>query len=375
MPLSLKKFTAFASVLALVFLLACADEDFIKNAPKTTLNLNPTGISGNQLTPEEQLGKVLFYDKALSANHAISCGSCHKQVFAFADNKEFSAGLEHLPTERNTPPLQNLGTFAIPLSQRAGPQQKLFWDGRAEGLHQAAVMPIFNHVEMGMDNTGELTQRIASRPYYQPLFEAAYGNNNISISAVSSALAAFISRLQAHDTPFDRTLNQTFGSVINPDNPNNPKDRGLSLFFGKYNCGSCHALQSPIGYNPTFNGPDREMVNIGLETEYADAGRAAITGKAEDHGKFKIPNLRNVELTAPYMHDGRFETLDEVIEHYSSAVRNNPNLDVRLKSSGGMPLKLNITAQEKADLIAFLKSLTSSDLISNPLYANPFVNQ
>ena len=351
--------------------MACQrDEDFIESAPKTSLVLDQVGTGGETLNPNEQLGRVLFYDKALSDNHSVSCGSCHKQQFAFADNKKLSLGMEGLPAARNTPPIPNIRFSIVGISPDLTFQnhQKFFWDGRVDHINSALTMPFFNHVEMGIDHTTELINRVQSRNYYADLFTQAYGDEEVNMDRIAQGLLAFIQQLQVNDTPFDER-NFDGSSIFSLAKP---AGRGLALFFGKYDCGSCHNLHSPIGYTSSPES-DLEMVNIGLDHTYSDAGRAEVTNNLADRGKFKIPNLRNVTLTAPYMHDGRFSTLDEVLEHYSTGVANHPNLDARLKKPNGQPIRLNITEQDKKDLIAFLNTLTSKDLITNPLLSNPFI--
>lgn len=369
--MNIKKTTFLLGFLCLIAVMACQrDDDFIESAPKTSLVLNNVGRGGETLDPAQQLGRVLFYDKALSDNHSVSCGSCHQQKFAFADNKKLSSGMEGLPAARNTPPIPNI-SFSIggmPHNLTVQNSQKFFWDGRVDNINSALTMPFFNHVEMGIDHTTELINRVKSRNYYADLFTQAYGDEEVNMDRIAQGLLAFILQLQVNDTPFD-DRNSDESSVFSFGKP---AGRGLTLFFGKYDCGSCHNLHSPIGYNSSPES-DLEMVNIGLDHTYSDEGRADVTNNPTDRGKFKIPNLRNVALTGPYMHDGRFATLDQVIEHYSTGVANHPNLDSRLKTPSGQPIRLHITEQDKKDLIAFLNTLTSKNLITNPLLSDPFI--
>lgn len=362
----------FPFLLLFIAFIACQkEEDFIRSAPTTSLQLNYVSKDGQTLNDLEQLGRVLFYDRALSDNHSVSCGSCHRQSFAFADNKKFSGGMERLLAARNTPALQNLGSgsFTLLESTTVASSPSFFWDGRINNFNAAVTAPFFNPIEMGLDNTGELIQRVKGRLYYHELFDKAFQDSDVDMMRISTALAAFVERLRANDSFFDQ---HRFDASI-AFSPALPEGRGMSLFFGKYDCSSCHNLHSDIGYNPA--DPNQGLVNIGLDKNYTDNGRAEITHRPADRGKFKIPNLRNVALTAPYMHDGRFETLEEVIDHYSAGIAHHSNLDDRLKSPSGQPLRLNITTQEKMDLIAFLNTLTSQDLLTNPLLSNPFIAQ
>lgn len=317
------------------------------------------------------LGRVLFYDKTLSLNNGVSCGSCHLQSKAFSDDSQFSTGFERLETSRNTPPIQNLLEI----------DQALFWDGRERLLKNMVMQPIFNHVEMGMSNTTELTKKVASKKYYQELFLKAFGEEEITFEKISEALGGFTSSIISNGSKFDRSFS-TLNSFVPTSLLNKTEKEGMDLFFGKYDCGSCHNVFSAKGYDfpvPIKSIPintvaaESELVNIGLDANYSDNGRGALTGDSEDNGKFKIPNLRNIELTGPYMHDGRFSTLDEVIEHYNDGIKNHPNLDARLKDENGIPKVMHITSLEKQKLISFLKSMTDGKLITDPKFSDPFL--
>ncbi len=310
---------------------------------------------------------MLFYDKSLSINNSVSCGSCHKQSIAFSDNKAFSRGFENFQTTRNTPPIQNLGlgVFVLTPGPFGNQGQALFWDGRERLLKNMVVQPVFNHVEMGMRDTKKIQAKVASRPYYEDLFLQAFGDKEITFERIAEALTGFVASIESSASAFDISkrgpgFNGAMGEA---------EQRGLELFFGKYNCGSCHNLFSPAGYSEPL---ESELLNIGLDMTYADKGKGALTGKESDNGKFKIPNLRNIALTAPYMHDGRFATLEEVLDHYNTGVKDHPNLDDRLKDASGHAQVLNITESERRDMLAFLNSLTDRQLISDPKYSNPF---
>ncbi len=356
--------------LSLFFQSCSKNDDLAYNTNSVTLDLSHNYQYNVGDADRATLGRVLFYDKSLSINNSISCGSCHKQSLAFADDVAQSPGFENFKGERNTPPIQNLGSF-FTLGNSAG--QALFWDGRERDLSRMVLQPYFNHVEMGVPSTHYLLKKIKSRPYYQELFKKAFVDGEINISNVSEALQIFIMNMQSFGSDFDKRFRATvMGLALSAQ-----EQRGLDLFFNKYNCGSCHQLNSPIGYVPTASPTlesteNSELLNIGLDVVYDDKGLGAVTGNAEDDGKFKIPNLRNVALTAPYMHDGRFETLEEVIDHYSIGIQDNENLDFRLRNASGNPLVLNITQQEKDDLIVFLHSLTDRELISDPRLSDPF---
>lgn len=297
------------------------------------------------------LGRVLFYDKTLSINNAVSCGSCHRQELAFADNKRFSRGFESRSTPRNTPAIQNIAVTG----------QSLFWDGREHDLKNMVLKPVFNHLEMGMSTPSEITNKVAKRAYYPQLFADAFGSDEINFERIAEALTGFVGSIRSDRSKFD----------MSPADKLSPREqRGMDLFFGKYNCGSCHNLFNARGYS--FSSGN-EMINIGLDANYADKGMGDLTNNPEDNGKFKIPNLHNIALTAPYMHDGRFESLEEVMNHYSSGIQNHPNLSPQLKDNfTGIPLALNITEQDKKDMIAFLETLTDHHLLTDPRFSDPF---
>jgi len=194
------------------------------------------------------------------------------------------------------------------------------------------------------------------------LAEDAYGSEQITIDNLSDAVAMFLGAINATDTRFDRSIP---GNVTAPEPLTALELQGEQLFNTKYQCNNCHQ-PSIGGYSST------SFMNIGLDYNVTDKGRGAITNLAEDMGRFKIPNLRNVALTAPYMHDGRFRTLDDVLEHYSHGIKNNPNLDSRLRTTSGDPMRMNISPDEKKAIIAFLNTLTDYNMITAQQFSNPF---
>ena len=296
------------------------------------------------------LGRVLFYDRNLSANRTTSCGSCHHQENGFADPHAASAGHTGLPTRRNTMHLVN--QFY---------SRQHFWDFRAPTLEAQVLMPIQDAVEMGM-TLPEVTDRLHAIPHYHPLFINAFGNDSITEQRISRALAQFVRSIASYRTRYDAGEANGFADFT-------PLELdGKALFYnGATKCNHCHM---------TANFHNREARNNGLDTMYADNGLGEFTGESEDNGMFKVPSLRNAERTAPYMHDGRFNTLEEVVEHYNSGVQAHPNLDDRLTVegiTGGTPLQMGLTLYEKQALIAFLKTLTDTPLLMDPRFADPFV--
>jgi cytochrome c peroxidase len=345
----MKSQLTFLAAAGIIFTFNSCTEDSFKVKP------SPVNLTIDQSqNPGTELGRVLFYDSHLSVNNAISCGSCHKQTLAFSDNVSLSRGFENIQTSRNAPPIQNLGNSFFGSSE-------LFWDGRESFLQSMVLKPIVNHVEMGMNDMDDVVERVRNLPYYADLFEKAFGTPEVTADGIAFALASFTGSIFSFSTRFDRYMGgqESALSAI--------ELQGKNLFFEKYNCNSCHQTQESNGYQ--IGGG---FVNIGLDVNYVDKGRGAFTHHAEDDGKFKIPNLRNIALTAPYMHDGRFATLDAVLEHYSHGIINHPNLDSRLKGTDGQGLQLNITNEEKTAIIAFLNALTDFQMITNPAYSNPF---
>lgn len=344
------KFLTVAFVLATFIsaFVACTD-DSCDVTPRTVSLETPDG------NPTFQLGRMLFYDSHLSVNASISCASCHKQSLAFSDNVPFSKGFENRPTLRNSLPIQNIGLNNFQMLN-------LFWDGREAELQTMVLKPILNHVEMGMGTESDIIQRVRNYPYYADLFNKAFGSSEITGERISSALSSFVGSITAQSSRFDKSMFS--GMELNA-----LEKQGQELFITKYNCNSCHKIQLPGFYESNPGG----FVNIGLDVDYADKGRFNVTQNPEDAGKFKIPDLHNVALTAPYMHDGRFATLNEVLEHYSHGIADNVNLDPRLKGASGAAMRMNISDQEKTAIIAFLNTLTDFSMITNKSFSDPFV--
>lgn len=311
------------------------------------------------------LGRVLFYDRKLSLNNSVACASCHKQNLAFADNVQFSEGFENKLTLRNSMPIQNIisgfGSDSLIIDPMPGFLPTfLFWDGRERDLKSMVMKPIINHIEMGFTDLSKLEEKLAREPYYESLFTKAFGDKTITEERIAIAISAFVQSITADETKFDmaRMHNQPLSGL---------EQKGRDLFTTIYDCNSCHQVESPHGY--VIAGT---FANIGLEKSYQDNGLGDVTKKPFDNGKFKIPSLRNVVLTAPYMHDGRFKTLDDVMEHYSHGIANHPNLDDRLKGPTGAPRVMEIPEGDKAAIIAFLHTLTDYNMITDQKFSDPF---
>lgn len=363
-----------SSAVVLIFAVSCSKSDDLPNAGTTSLHLPSGNVEYFNTSPQiGTLGRVLFYDKSLSINNAIACGSCHKQALAFADNIRFSTGFENQIATRNTPPIQNLSNnvFLGDVFESTSFGQALFWDGRSRSLFEMVMQPISHRVEMGMRSEADLIDKIENSPIYAPLFLAAFGSTDVTDNKIATALAGFVGSMRSQNSKFERSVFQPNPSGLQSlANLNALEQQGLNLFIGKYDCMSCHDVMSNVGYS---EAQGEELVNIGLDSQYSDEGMGALTGNTADNGKFRIPNLRNVALTAPYMHDGRFNTLEEVIDHYKDGVAAHPNLDSRLRAASGTPRVLEISQDERAALVAFLHTLTDASFITDPKFSDPFV--
>lgn len=319
--------------------------------------------ANQQLNEKATLGRVLFYDGRLSVNNAISCASCHKQAFAFADNVQFSRGFENKLTGRNSPAIQNIfGPNITNIQNFRTFPVALFWDGRENNLQDLISRPISNHVEMGMDNPESIVEKLEALPYYKGLFKAAYKDETISFDRISECMSLFISAINSTNSRSDKAQKGeiTLSAL---------EEYGKSLFLTKYECTRCHA-SSPGGYLSLGGGA--RFFNIGLEANPYDKGRGIISRIPGDMGSFKIPQLTNVALTAPYMHDGRFKTLEEVLDHYSKGIADDPNLSEELRDDKGHPIKMNISDNEKKALVAFLNTFTDYEMLTDAKFSNPF---
>lgn len=356
-----KQIFVFGALAALVFVLSC---NKYKKAVVKEQYLDdeiPVYYAGNQPDQDARLhlGRVLFYDKNLSVNNSISCASCHKQAFAFADNVALSTGFENRLTKRNSIAIQNLISVGIIEPTEGSPA--LFWDGREKTLNSLISKPIANHIEMGMDNEDALLEKINALPYIQELLKKAYPGEKLDMNKLSFCMSEFLTLINTSNSKFDKAM---FMNVPQA-HLNALESKGQQLFQTTYQCNSCHNPSPGMYMSSGF-------VNIGLDVNSPDKGRMNITNNSMDDGRFKVPDLHNVSITAPYMHDGRFQTLDEVLEHYSHGIQSSDKLDFRLRNQDGSPKKLNITEEDKTALIAFLNTMTDYTMLTNPLFSNPF---
>jgi cytochrome c peroxidase len=309
---------------------------------------NPVTIEG------VALGRFLFYDPILSKDQTVSCASCHKQEHAFSDApNNFSKGVNGELQKRNTPPLFNLAWY-----------QAYFWDGRAATIEDQIFFPVRDHMEMNLDWI-TASKRIQKSKFYREQFKLVFGELEIDSILISKAIAQFERTLISHNSKFDRVLRRE-------DKLTTEEFRGFEIMNDQSmaDCLHCHSTDAnALATSGKFSNNGIDAVSDALL--YKDLGLGAYTGKINDYGKFKIPSLRNIALTAPYMHDGRFKTLREVIEFYSDGLNESANLDSKMThiKNGGVKL----SEYDKNCLEAFLLTLTDSVFISNPEYSNPFV--
>ena len=304
------------------------------------------------------LGRVLFYDKKLSVNNRLACAGCHFQSHAFSDGKAQSPGFARDLTPRNAMAIVN------PISQTS-----FFWDGRTKDLRDMVLAPVQNHIEMGLEDMDELEEKLAAVSYYPDLFEKAFGEKTIKKERVSKALTAFMRSMTSYRSPYDEGLENNFANYSEVER------NGKDLFFGMAGCSNCHNGPDLRQWLPPWgNHWEETWANIGLEAEPKDLG-AGVQDPSQK-GIFRAPSLRNVALTAPYMHDGRFASLEDVINHYNDGVVASENLDWRLAEGNFtgdiVPRKLGLTTQQKKQLVAFLHTLTDQELIRDKRFENPF---
>ena len=327
------------------------------------------------------LGRVLFWDRRLSQNGAVSCGSCHRPELGFSDELEQSEGFAGDHTRRNSMSLINLRWYE---------REAMFWDERAATLEDQVLMPIQDEAEMGL-TLEELVARVEDADYYAPLFEAAFGTPDVSEERIAAAMAQFVRSIVSYQSRWDAGVTAVAGDIaLDFPNFSDAENRGKRIFFGQHDpdtrglCGTCHLQANPLSFAPPGPGPTPVFDNTAVFFQIApsnnglldddDDGVGETTGIDQDLGKFKVSSLRNVALTGPYMHDGRFATLEEVVAHYNDGVQAHPNLDPALREigPGGGPLRLDLDAGDQAALVAFMRTLTDETLASDERWSDPF---
>ncbi|MBU3678924.1 MAG: c-type cytochrome [Candidatus Kapabacteria bacterium] len=299
------------------------------------------------------LGRTLFHDGQLSRTGTQSCATCHSQAAAFSDNRKYSIGVRGLPGTRQAMALVNL----------AWSDRGFFWDGRSPTLRDQALHPIVDTLEMD-ETLDNVVRKLSTSSMYRSMFTRAFGSDSITPERIGIALEQFMLILISGQSKYDRAL---AGYAVLSET----EERGRQLFMREFDptykkkgaeCFHCHA--APFFTNDRF-------MNNGLDDDamFLDLGRERVTGLASDRAKFRVPTLRNIARTAPYMHDGRFKTLEEVVDFYNIGVRRSSTVDALMQFNLAPGLKLD--AQDKADLVAFLKTLTDEQFLTNPLYRMP----
>lgn len=380
------RFTKLAAVLLL--LLSCAAvlsfggaageaEGRREPAYAPTLPLGiPAGLwrkmipADNPMTAEKvALGRALYFDKRLSADGTVSCATCHDPATAFADQNTLAVGVAGRRGVRNAPTILN-----------AMFNRESFWDGRARSLEEQAVEPLLNPSEMGMQTREAVVARVAAMPEYRRDFRKVFGARGLTVETIAKALAAFERTQLSGNAPFDRFMAGDEGAI------GEAQRRGWKLFQGKARCIECHSFDasSPFFTDFSFHNTGVAMKNrnlgelvrrapapvgggrgtAGPEPGVEALGRFLVTGRPEHVGAFKTPTLRDVELTAPYMHDGTEKTLLDVVKFYNRGGERNHALDSRVR-----PLRL--TEAEMNDLVEFLRTLTSDDVLREAQRAPP----
>lgn len=281
------------------------------------------------------LGKLLYFDPRLSRDGKIACASCHNPFHGFADPDRTSTGFEGKHGTRNSPTIINR-LFSV----------EQFWDGRAKDLEEQAHGPLTNPVEMAMPSQAAVVKRVQAVRGYAPLFVKAFGDSKIDMPRIAEAIASYERTVVSGDSPYDR-YEAGDKDALSPS-----AVRGLAIFRGKGKCNACH-----LGFN--FTDDNYHNIGVGMDKPKPDLGRFSITKREADRGKFKTPTLRNVVLSAPYMHDGSDDTLMDVVNFYDRGGVPNPNLAAEIKP-------LHLTPQEKLDLLSFMDSLTGEVTNARP---------
>ena len=345
------------SILFLLIFLSCSTKDEVEQYTPKPVNLEipeilkqkliaPVIPSTNPLTEEGiALGKKLFFDPILSKNNTQSCSSCHNPKNSFTDDTRFSKGVDGIFGNRNSMPLFNLAWNF---------DERFMWDGKELSVERQALAPVKNPIEMHSKWT-EVANKLQNNSEYPTLFKQAFGTSKIDSTLVTKAIAQFERTLISANSKFDYYL---LGKVqLTPEELN-----GFNVFMdeNRGDCFHCHGSNN----NPLWT--DNKFHNNGLDTNFADLGLGKVTGDPNDNGKFRTPSLRNLAFTAPYMHDGRFATLEEVINHYSQGLKPSSTIDPLMKklNNGGVQL----TDKDKTDLKAFLLSLSDNNFVNNPTF-------
>lgn len=347
-------FNIYTTVLSALLLFSCVNDEIDSGLPMTekvvldipnyfpelTYDFAEYPLTNNGVT----LGRKLFYDGRLSADNTIACAFCHLQENAFTHHgHSLSHGINNQIGIRNTPSLTNVGFY-----------KNFSWDGAIHHLDEFSLIPITTDFEMD-ESIENILEKLSKDKEYLRLFKSVYGTETIKGPQLLNALSQFMVTMISSQSAYDDMMQ-------NKRRFNSEEEKGYQLF--QQHCASCHkgALQTDFTFRD--NG-------LSYNPRTADVGRMRVSLEAKDSLKFRVPSLRNVELTAPYMHDGRFRTLEAVLLHYTENLQNNPNLDPILKMNDGR-LGLELNTEEQRAIIVFLKTLTDNDFINRPQLSEPF---
>ena len=304
--------------------------DDLPPPPLLGLDEVPVPESNPMTRPKIELGRMLFFEKRLSADGTVACASCHMPSRGFSNGRQYGVGVNG-----------RLGTRNVPTVVNAAYYTSQFWDGRAGSLEEQAKGPILNGAEMA-SSEAHVVRTLSAIPAYREAFRLAFGSEAVSLERVAQAIATFERTLLSGDSPFDRWKFGQDASALSP-----AAVRGFEVFRGRAKCVKCHLVDE---FSAPFSDNKFHNIGVGMDKNPPEIGREEVTKQPHDRGKFKTPTLREVTRTAPYMHDGRFATLEEVIDFYDKGGHPNSNLDPDI-----VPLKL--TKGEKEDMLAFLRSL------------------
>lgn len=372
------KILKFLPFLLFCFVLSCGDDDMpppttgtdgdLTDIPYEPVDYNieaPCGFpemeipADNPLTEAGiKLGRFLFYDPILSADSTMSCGGCHNTAGSFTDNLAVSTGIDGVAGTRSSMSLLNVGYFYT----------GLFWDGRATTLEEQALLPVEDVIEL--HNTWpNVVDKLKNHGDYPTLFREAFGISNkseITKTLSAKAIAQFERTLvSSGQSKFDRVRCEP-GVFFTAE-----ELEGFELFVNEDGehpgCTHCHKTVGHMFTDDEYHNNGIDSVGLGDDNlvNFSDLGLGAVTNNVFDNGKFRTPSLNNIALTGPYMHDGRFNTLEEVIDHYSTGGKPSPNLNANI-------LPFPLTADEKSSLLAFLNTLTDTEFTNNPAHQNPF---
>lgn len=306
--------------------------DYFQNGPAALDNTPDDNLLSNA---GATLGRALFYDTRLSQNNTVACSSCHHQANGFSDPNQFSAGINGQLTTRHSMGLTDVRFYG---------SGRMFWDERATSLEDQALVPIQSLTEMG-STLNDVVAKLNQTKFYPTLFQAAFGTPDVTPDRIAKAISQFERSMVSYNSKYDDSL--TGKQTLSPT-----EQAGETLFNGAARCASCHTTTAMIGDEP---------MNIGLDPTITDPG--------EGGGRFKVPSLRNVAVRGHFMHDGRFSSLEQVVNFYNSQVIDNGFVDGRLTD----PLRLNLTTDQIDDLVAFLNTLTDNKFLTSSLFSNPFV--